>query len=135
MQLDNHRPGDAPTFAPALRPLVPGIHAALIMDGNGRWATARGLPRVAGHRAGAETLHLRVAIDYSARDLVLRAAAALARTAPQSATSREAFAAALAAEYSSGAVAPDVDLLIRTGGEKRLSDFMLWEAAYAELYF
>jgi undecaprenyl diphosphate synthase len=185
------------------------------MDGNGRWATARGLPRAAGHKAGAaavrravecayergvdwltlyafssdnwrrpprevatllrlfgefllseipqclehgvrltvigrrdrlgaplrglieraerETgggtaMHLRLAIDYSARDAILRAAQGL--TAGEAPT-REAFARALAG--SDGA--PDVDLLIRTGGEQRLSDFLLWESAYAELVF
>ncbi|HEX5436440.1 MAG TPA: di-trans,poly-cis-decaprenylcistransferase [Gemmatimonadaceae bacterium] len=192
---------------------------AIIMDGNGRWAGARGMPRVAGHRQGVEsvrraveaapslgvhtltlyafssdnwrrpprevatlmrlfkrhlrsetgklvendvrlsvigrrdrlslglrtaidtaeadtragrTLHLRLAIDYSARDLILRAAQ---RIALGQAMSREAFAGLLAEEYGSGSSASDVDLLIRTGGEQRLSDFLLWECAYAELYF
>ena len=169
-------------------------HTAIIMDGNGRWAQARGLPRTAGHRAGAaavrrvietapslgitaltlyafsadnwqrpraevqtllrlfrahlrtetarcvaqgvrlavigrrdrlpqvlqaaigaaehatsrgRTLELRLAIDYSARDAIARGEAPL----------------------------PDVDLLIRTGGDQRLSDFLLRECAYAELYF
>jgi undecaprenyl diphosphate synthase len=186
-----------------------GLHAAIIMDGNGRWATARGLPRIAGHRAGAEALrravetapdlgvgtltvyafssdnwqrptaevsalmkmfhsylrreqadcvkngvrvsvigrrdrlprmllpviestekataagkklHLRIAVDYSSRSAILKAARKL-----KSKGTREDFAAALGG--------PDVDLLIRTGGEKRLSDFLLWECAYAELVF
>lgn len=64
-------------------------------------------------------LHLRIAVDYSSRDAILAAA----RTA---APTREAFSAALG---------PDVDLLIRTGGEQRLSDFLLWECAYAEFHF
>jgi len=185
------------------------LHAAIIMDGNGRWATARGLPRIAGHRSGAEALrrtveaapglgigtltvyafssdnwrrprsevsalmklfhtylrrerdkcvengvhisvigrrdrlpsmllpfiestesatargrklHLRLAVDYSSRDAILRAARQL-----KSKATRDDFSAALGG--------PDVDLLIRTGGEKRLSDFLLWEAAYAELVF
>jgi undecaprenyl diphosphate synthase len=51
-------------------------------------------------------LHLRIAVDYSARESIRQ-----------------------------GQVGPDVDLLIRTGGEKRLSDFLLWESAYAELVF
>ena len=183
------------------------LHAAIIMDGNGRWAAARGLPRVAGHRAGVEAvrrvvdaapgcgigtltlfafsadnwrrppaevealmglladylenqvgraiadgfrlqaigrrdrldrsltaaiaraeaatargdrLHLRIAIDYSGRDAILAAARGLADP------SRESVAEALG---------PPVDLLIRTGGERRLSDFLLWESAYAELLF
>ena len=184
------------------------MHAAIIMDGNGRWAQERGLPRVAGHRAGAEAvrrvvkaspelgiteltlyafssdnwrrpesevstlmslfnrylrseadelresgvrlsiigrrdrlpakvvesiewgemrtyggrrLHLRVAVDYSARDAILSAA-----ISAKDEVSRETIAQSLA---------PDVDLLIRTGGEQRLSDFLLWECAYAELVF
>ena len=197
------------------------LHVAIIMDGNGRWATRRGLPRVAGHRAGVaaarrvvehapdlgirwltlyafssdnwrrppgevqsifwllraflrlETeklrqrgaqlqvigrrdrlpgavlreitraecataegrrLHLRVAIDYSSRDAISRAAvcatAALAHDRPHSADLvRHSLAQELAADSG------DVDLLIRTGGEKRLSDFLLWESAYAELLF
>jgi undecaprenyl diphosphate synthase len=186
-----------------------GLHAAIIMDGNGRWASTRGLPRVAGHRAGAEALrrtveaspglgigvltvyafssdnwrrpqpevaalmkmfhtylrreqakcvdkgvrvsvigrrdrlprlllpvidecesataegeklHLRLAIDYSSRDAILAAARALNGNA-----SREALSETLGPQ--------DVDLLIRTGGEQRLSDFLLWECAYAELVF
>ena len=185
------------------------LHAAIIMDGNGRWATARGLPRVAGHRAGAEALrravenapklgigtltvyafssdnwrrprtevsalmrlfhnylrrerdeciekgvrvsvigrrdrlpamllpmieeiekatargaklHLRLAVDYSSRDAFLQAARKL-----KSKDTREDLSALLGG--------PDVDLMIRTGGEQRLSDFLLWEAAYAELVF
>jgi undecaprenyl diphosphate synthase len=188
-------------------------HVAIIMDGNGRWAQARGLPRSVGHRAGAgavrrtvkaapslgigvltlyafssdnwkrpgpevrallmllenylrkevrlcveqgvrievigrrdrlpsrvqdaitsaeratagcELLRLRLAIDYSSRDAIVRAAS-------QSPQTRAAFAELLEPEIT-GSV-PDVDLLIRTGGEQRLSDFMLWESAYAELYF
>jgi undecaprenyl diphosphate synthase len=171
----------------------PLFHVAIVMDGNGRWATARGLGRAEGHRRGADAvrrtvraapslgittltlfafssdnwkrperevgtllglfggylrseqaelerngvrlsvigrrdrlprslvlavdaceaataagsrLHLRIAIDYSAREAILR-----------------------------DNIGPDVDLLIRTGGEHRLSDFLLWESAYAELCF
>ena len=56
--------------------------------------------------AGGRRLHLRLAVDYSGRQAIER-----------------------------GAIGPDVDLLIRTGGEQRLSDFLLWESAYAELHF
>ena len=188
-----------------------GMHVAIIMDGNGRWAQARGLPRTAGHRAGAtavrrvveaapsqgigvltlyafssdnwkrpgpevgalmrllenflrtetascveqgvrvevigrrdrlparvqdaiaaaerataagSVLRLRIAVDYSARDAIVRAAA----HAPRS-------RAELARHLHSAVPVPDVDLLVRTGGEQRLSDFLLWESAYAELYF
>lgn len=82
--------------------------------------------------AAGTTLHLRVAIDYSARDTILRAAQCLAAdTVP----SRESFSRLLAIVNHGGPQAPPVDLLIRTGGERRLSDFLLWECAYAELCF
>ena len=197
---------------------IAGLHVGIIMDGNGRWATAQGLPRAAGHREGAaavrrvveaapasgigtltlfafsadnwqrperevawlmrlfreylraetarcvvtgvrlsivgrrdrmpaslvraitsaeratakgERLHLRIALDYSARDAILRAAQCLpADVVP----TREAFGRLLSIVDHGGTV-PPVDLLIRTGGEQRLSDFLLWECAYAELYF
>ena len=65
-------------------------------------------------------MHLRVAIDYSSRDAIQRAHAT-SRTTP---------------DLSDGsAILPPVDLLLRTGGERRLSDFLLWECAYAELLF
>ena len=190
------------------------FHVAIIMDGNGRWATERGLARTAGHRAGAEAvrsaiesapsagidlltlfafssdnwmrpraevdalmrlfqrflaaetarcvdagvrlnvigrrdrfspsllrlieaseaataagsrLHLRLAIDYSARDAIARASCAVC---PQ-----ESFRQRLSHAINADGVVEDVDLLIRTGREKRLSDFLLFEAAYAELHF
>ena len=197
----------------------PGLHVAIIMDGNGRWAVRRGSPRLEGHRRGADavdhiiqaapdmgigtltlyafssdnwrrpldetaglmqlfynylrketarcvrngvrlsvigrrdrlppevltaiaeserataggaSLHLRIAIDYSARDAILRAAALAAE---RNELSRDHFAGLLAhATHAPHAVA-DVDLLVRTGGEQRLSDFLLWECAYAELVF
>jgi len=196
-----------------------GLHVAIIMDGNGRWAAARGWPRLAGHRAGAEAvrraveaaprlgigtltlyafssdnwrrppaetgglmslfeqylsaeipkclrngirihvigrrdrlaarllaavrraeritagcvnLDLRIAVDYSARDLMLRAAE---RTRGRRGVTREQFARSLGAAGHCAVRTPDVDLLIRTGGEQRLSDFLLWECAYAELLF
>ena len=200
-----------------LKEVSDGLHVAIIMDGNGRWATRRGLPRVAGHRAGlatarrivehapdigiacltlyafssdnwrrppaevdsifwllraflrletsrlrqrgarlqvigrrdrlpakvlgvienseAETaggrrIHLRVAIDYSSRDSIARAACAGGYGLSQSPDAmRPHLMEALTAESG------EVDLLIRTGGEKRLSDFLLWESAYAELLF
>jgi undecaprenyl diphosphate synthase len=191
------------------------LHVAIIMDGNGRWATRRGLPRNLGHQAGVEAirrvteaapdqgvglltlyafscdnwrrpqaevatlmgllrryldaetarlarsgtrltvigrrdrlpdglaaeiaraeaateggdaLQLRIAIDYSARDAILRAAAQIA--SPDELT-RAGFSRLVTGEPEPR----DVDLLVRTGGEQRLSDFLLWESAYAELYF
>jgi undecaprenyl diphosphate synthase len=191
------------------------LHVGIIMDGNGRWATRRGLSRLRGHEAGVEAirriveaapkqgigtltlyafstdnwrrprvevaalmallrfylaneveslvkngvrltvigrrdrlpegiadaigraetataagdvLHLRIAVDYSARDAILNAAGKLAGiTAP----TRELFSELITGQ----AGLRDVDLIIRTSGEKRLSDFLLWEGAYAELHF
>jgi undecaprenyl diphosphate synthase len=195
------------------------IHVAIIMDGNGRWATARGRAREFGHRkgtaavrrvveaspdlgihtltlyafssdnwkrpqsevsvlmklfgrylrtevaelqkngvrlqvvgrrdrlapalvremeraeeatAGGERLLLRLAVDYSSRDLMLEAVRAAASASD---IERKDMATLLGQAMHGGGAAPDVDLLIRTGGERRLSDFLLWECAYAELYF
>jgi len=169
------------------------LHVAIVMDGNGRWASRRGLPRVAGHRAGAEAVRRTVeaapGLGVAALTLyafsadnwkrpatevaaLMRLLARYLRTeaprlaqhdvrleligrrdrlpgpllaaigAAEHATARGAqLHLRLAVDYSSrwaigaGALLPDVDLLIRTGGEQRLSDFLLWESAYAELYF
>ena len=197
-------------------------HVAIIMDGNGRWAKQRGLPRAAGHRAGAEAVRralqaaadhgvevltvyafssenwrrsdeeisdltalmryylerelktlekervkLKLIGDYSAfgPDLVERLEKAVERTASNTRLtlvialnygSRAEIAAAsrkLAAKVAAGelqvreideaavgaelqtAGLPELDLLIRTSGEERLSNFLLWQAAYAELLF
>jgi undecaprenyl diphosphate synthase len=169
------------------------FHVALVMDGNGRWATRRGLPRVAGHRVGVATVRrvVRAAPDLGVTALTLYAFSSenwsrppaevtalmrlfarylrsetpelLAQSVRLSIIGRRdrlplalvtAIADAeratsggtridlrIAVDYSgraairSGALLPDVDLLIRTGGEQRLSDFLLWESAYAELWF
>src|SRR3990170_4006425 len=171
----------------------PSLHVAIIMDGNGRWAPRRGLPRAAGHRAGADAVRRAVeaAPDLGIGALTLYAFSSDNWRRPQSevATLMRLFARhlhteaprltangvrltvvgrrdrlpvplvaaieateratadrgrlhlRLAVDYSAraaiqaGAVLPDVDLLIRTGGEQRLSDFLLWECAYAELWF
>lgn len=198
-----------------------GLHVAVIMDGNGRWATSRGLPRICGHRAGVLAvrrvveravargigqltlyafssdnwrrpasevqgifglfrvylrkeverlrqneiqlqvigrrdrmpqdvlsdveraewstrsggrLRLRIAIDYSSRHAISRAAASVLAAVPSRSVP---LADDLGARFAEAMTqdANDVDLLIRTGGEKRLSDFLLWESAYAELFF
>ncbi len=202
-----------------------GIHVGIIMDGNGRWANARGWPRVAGHRAGARSVRkvieaapdlgigtltlyafstdnwkrprlevtalmqlfseylqkevaelaekgvklrvigrrdrlnkslvreieiaerataggqrllLRLAVDYSAREVLLRAATRAAAEAVANGAarnvSREDFQRHIADAMGAEA-ACDLDLLIRAGGEQRISDFLLWEAAYAEFVF
>ena len=80
--------------------------------------------------SGGTRLLLRIAIDYSGRDAIIRAAQCLR----PGTVSRETFAR-LVAIVDHGSPVPELDLLIRTGGERRLSDFLLWEAAYAELFF
>jgi undecaprenyl diphosphate synthase len=82
--------------------------------------------------APGRALELRIALDYSARDAILRAACWMLSSLEV--TQRE-FARKLGQVTHAGGPAQDVDLLIRTGGERRLSDFMLWECAYAELHF
>ncbi len=174
------------------------LHAAIIMDGNGRWAAQRGKPRFEGHRAGAETLRsiveaaprLNIGVltvyafsadnwkrpqkevdalmfllacylekesgrlrDAGVRTSVigrrdrlpapLLAAIDLAETRTQRcerlhfrlAIDYSARAAILEAAANELQASLPVDLLIRTGGEQRLSDFLLWESAYAELIF
>jgi undecaprenyl diphosphate synthase len=81
-----------------------------------------------------QRLHLRVAIDYSSRDAITRAAAAAVSVlGPDLAGCADRLGPRLQQVLT--APSGDVDLLIRTGGEKRLSDFLLWECAYAELLF
>ena len=193
------------------------LHVAIISDGNGRWATSRGLPRSAGHEAGARTvrriieaaprmgihtltlfalsaanwqrpapevqgilrllheylreetprcveegvrlsfigrrdrlpaelrqalvdsetatasgtrLHVRLAVDYSAREAIFNAACRFYKVIK---LSQEAFSDVLSEVLRGGST--EVDLLIRTGGEQRLSDFLLWECAFAEIVF
>lgn len=86
--------------------------------------------------AGSDML-LRIAVDYSSRDAIVSAARAWRQfdDGRQPRGTRESFSLLMQAAIHSAIPAPDVDLLIRTGGEMRLSDFMLWEAAYAELVF
>ena len=88
-------------------------HVGIIMDGNGRWAESRGLPRLEGHRAGAD----------SVRD------AAAGKLSPAE-VDGDRFGG-----YLPTVALPPLDLLIRTSGEQRISNFMLWEIAYAELMF
>jgi undecaprenyl diphosphate synthase len=77
-------------------------------------------------------MQLRIALDYSSREQILRAATRFYTTLE---ISQEAFGRMLARVSHAGEEFPDVDLLIRTGGEQRLSGFLLWECAYAEMIF
>jgi len=202
-----------------LRGAALGFHVAIIPDGNGRWAAARGLPRSAGHEAGVEAarrvvaaapelgislltlytfsadnwerpqgevrgllevlsrflqdeppryvregarlsvigrrdrlppdlraaiaaaehataagrrLHLRLAVDYSAQESIVRAACRMISSLE---ISSEEFARLLGLVGFADGPSPEVDLLIRSGGEQRLSDFLLWESVYAEMVF
>jgi undecaprenyl diphosphate synthase len=92
----------------------------------------RSIAQVEERTGDGASLHLRVAIDYSAREALLAAAGRVAAGIPPT---REAFERSLCEAIHAPAGTRDVDLLIRTGGEQRLSDFLLWESAYAELYF
>ena len=92
----------------------------------------RSIALVEARTSEGTSLHIRIAIDYSARDALLAAAGRLARGIPPT---REAFERSLFEAIHAPSGTRDVDLLIRTGGEQRLSDFLIWESAYAELYF
>ena len=87
--------------------------------------------------SSAQRMILQVAVDYSARAAIMRAAASCARDTRSGAEhdALACFAEHLARANGSPASGGNVDLLIRTGGERRLSDFLLWECAYAELVF
>jgi undecaprenyl diphosphate synthase len=93
----------------------------------------REIARVERETAGGRRLHLRIALDYSARAAIVDAAVqCLASGLPPTIDLFGQFVAGSALRFPETA---SVDLLIRSGGEKRLSDFLLWESAYAELWF
>ncbi len=201
---------------------LPGLHVAVIMDGNGRWAQNRGWPRLVGHRKGAErvrelvnacpdlgirylTLYafstenwkrsteeimglmslfaryikreagrmnsegvrmrvigdrsrlapklralfdwieteteandrmfLTVAINYGGRDEIRRAVQAVARDVASGALTPDAVSDTLLSGYLDTSALPDPDLVVRTSGETRVSNFLLWQAAYSEYVF
>src|SRR5436189_276202 len=95
-------------------------HVAIIMDGNGRWAAQRHLPRVEGHRAGID----------SVRDVVETAA----RRALMSSVAADDLDERRFSEFLYTAGQPDPDLLIRTSGEMRVSNFLMWQIAYSEIW-
>jgi|SRR5687767_7132559 undecaprenyl diphosphate synthase len=91
----------------------------------------RSIAQVEERTSEGTALHFRVAIDYSSRDALL-AAASRVRARP---LTHQTFERSMHDAIHAPEGTRDVDLLIRTGGEQRLSDFLLWESAYAELYF
>jgi undecaprenyl diphosphate synthase len=94
----------------------------------------RKIERTEAATAEGRRLHLRVAVDYSSRDAIASAAAgATTALCQDKATPTERVGRFLSQALT--AQSGEVDLLIRTGGEMRLSDFLLWESAYAELLF
>ena len=90
------------------------------------------IERVEERTAAGDALHLRLAIDYSSRAALVAAAGRIAGGTPPS---YDAFERSMFEAIHAPFGTRHVDLLIRTGGEQRLSDFLLWESAYAELYF
>lgn len=90
----------------------------------------RAIERAEHETRDGRVMHLRIAIDYSAREAIVRATMLAALHAGGALSFRS-----LLAQAQHGGEARDVDLLIRSGGERRLSDFLLWECAYAELLF
>jgi undecaprenyl diphosphate synthase len=97
-------------------------------------AARREIERAERATSAGRGIHLRVAIDYSSRDAIARAAL----SATDAAGAGRSFSLELLGPMLTEMLTADcgdVDLLIRTGGEKRLSDFLLWECAYAELFF
>ena len=102
------------------------------MDGNSRWAEARGLTVAEGHRAGSRALRpiVETALDAGVDSLAVFAFSTENWARPVEEVDEEAFARNLYAPEM-----PDPDLLIRTSGELRLSNFLLWQASYAELVF
>ena len=95
-------------------------------------AVLRSIETAEAATAHGRGLHLRVAIDYSARESIARAAKACIESSAGTADA-ETLSAMITRKLA--AESGEVDLLIRTGGEQRLSDFLLWESAYAELVF
>ena len=125
-------------------------HVAVVMDGNRCWACQRGLPKAVGHVNGAthlqtlignveamtahnEKITLTIAANYGGRWDILHAVQAWYTSnsdMPITALTETALQ-----PYLNMAYTPEPDLLIRTGGESRISNFMLWQSAYTELYF
>src|SRR2546426_758893 len=109
-------------------------HVAIIMDGNGRWAARRGIDHVVQATRDNAGLTLMMAFNYGGRDELIDACRALARQVqagelqPEEIGEKEIQRALYTADV------PDPDLLIRTSGEMRVSNFLLWQIAYTELW-
>ena len=169
-------------------------HVAIILDGNGRWAKSKGMPRNYGHVRGAKNLeticrdaynmgikyltvylfsteknnmkvrvlgdpealdsdlrrslkeleesskgntglNFQIAINYGSRDEMVRAIRRLAQDCMEGEVRPEDIDERLFASYLDTREVPDPDLLIRTSGEQRLSNYLLWQLAYTEFYF
>src|SRR5205814_976830 len=109
-------------------------HIAVIMDGNGRWARERLLPRSLGHRTGMQAVREVVEGAIEAGGEVARAARLLAEDVLKGVKRLEDIDEGAVREKLYTAPWSDPDLLIRTSGEWRLSNFLLWQLAYTELY-
>ena len=125
---------------PAPEPELPAVarSVAIVMDGNGRWAQQRGLPRTEGHAAGEEALFDTVdgALDIGLRWLTVFAFSTENWRRPlDEVRFLMNFNERLLAEHLYAPEMPDPDLLVRTSGELRISNFLLWQLAYAELVF
>ena len=94
-----------------------------------------GLARLEADTAGNTGMTFVIAINYGGRDELLRAMRRMAGDAAAGAVLPEQITQELLESYLDTAGMPDPDLVIRTSGEQRLSNFLLWQAAYAELYF
>ena len=136
------------------REFAEGLSIGIIMDGNGRWAKNRGLPRTAGHKKGAEVFsdiadycdELGVSSVYfyafstenwkrplEEVNAIMRAAQQLAEKAAAGQLKPEEITEQMLSDAMYTAGQKDPDFILRPSGEKRLSNFMLWQAAYAEL--
>src|ERR687887_165589 len=116
-------------------------HIAMIMDGNGRWALSRGLPRLAGHKAGTENLRrvIRSTVEFGVKYLTIYAFSTENWGRPPEEVQGlmyilEDVIDELVSRYLYTAGVPDPDLIIRTSGELRVSNFLIWQAAYSEWY-
>ena len=113
-----------------------GVRLRVVGDLSAFEPKLQGLIRAAERRTAANsTLNLTIAANYGGRWDILQAMQALLRARPELAARPEAIDEALYSQYLSMAWAPEPDLFIRTGGEQRISNFLIWQLAYTELYF